>query len=550
MSLRKDLSAAQQVNPPGSDKQVLFNASGVFTGSANFIFNTSTSQLIGAGSTAPAGSKTLTWGDTNVNNGSFGATLLGEISEIASGVGSALGCGEGIYISGYGGIAFGRGTKAGGSESFAGGAFVNPGFPGKTNLKAPQANGWTSFGWYFTDTNQTNSHGANADHSAILGGQNHNIPSDSPRSAIIGGDAIKARATDPDQTYVSNFNIAATPLNDNALTQVLVRDATTGQIKYRSSTTLGGGGGGTWGSITGTLSSQTDLQAALNLKANNALTFDSQPGNYTLVLSDANTGIIEINSSASNNVTVPPNSSVAFPIGTQIPVVQYGVGLTTIVQGSGVVIRSSSGVYTSPGQYSTMFLIKRATDEWYLLNGVPSFSNTAAANELPMSDGTNLIPSNVFTSGLGNLQFGVSTLAGNRTITTEGSASNVNLTITPKGTGAFSAKGGNANNLLLNTTTASLFGVAGNITASLGYNTTSAGISVSSSSGATNPVINLTTVSTTNTQTITLGAGTIVIDPLNAGSGGTLLIKHLPTSSSGLASGTVWNNSGVLSIIP
>ena len=31
---------------------------------------------------------------------------------------------------------------------------------------------------------------------------------------------------------------------------------------------IGGGGGGTWGSITGTLSDQTDLQSALNLKAN------------------------------------------------------------------------------------------------------------------------------------------------------------------------------------------------------------------------------------------------------------------------------------------
>lgn len=30
----------------------------------------------------------------------------------------------------------------------------------------------------------------------------------------------------------------------------------------------GGGGGGTWGSITGTLSAQTDLQAALDAKAN------------------------------------------------------------------------------------------------------------------------------------------------------------------------------------------------------------------------------------------------------------------------------------------
>jgi len=38
-----------------------------------------------------------------------------------------------------------------------------------------------------------------------------------------------------------------------------------GQISLKQSS---GGGGGTWGSITGTLSSQTDLQSALDLKAN------------------------------------------------------------------------------------------------------------------------------------------------------------------------------------------------------------------------------------------------------------------------------------------
>jgi hypothetical protein len=46
-------------------------------------------------------------------------------------------------------------------------------------------------------------------------------------------------------------------------TQTLGTDAVT-----FSEVGAGGGGGGTWGSITGTLSSQTDLQAALNLKAN------------------------------------------------------------------------------------------------------------------------------------------------------------------------------------------------------------------------------------------------------------------------------------------
>lgn len=38
--------------------------------------------------------------------------------------------------------------------------------------------------------------------------------------------------------------LATAPVNDNALTQVLVRDNSTGQIKYRDAATLGGGGGG------------------------------------------------------------------------------------------------------------------------------------------------------------------------------------------------------------------------------------------------------------------------------------------------------------------
>jgi uncharacterized small protein (DUF1192 family) len=50
----------------------------------------------------------------------------------------------------------------------------------------------------------------------------------------------------------------------------MIGDASTGQLFKKTiadlQAAIGGGGGGTWGSITGTLSSQTDLQSALNAK--------------------------------------------------------------------------------------------------------------------------------------------------------------------------------------------------------------------------------------------------------------------------------------------
>jgi hypothetical protein len=62
-----------------------------------------------------------------------------------------------------------------------------------------------------------------------------------------------------------HLHLGATPESDDALTNILVRDPSTGRVKTRTAASLGGGSA-TWGGITGTLSSQTDLQTALNGK--------------------------------------------------------------------------------------------------------------------------------------------------------------------------------------------------------------------------------------------------------------------------------------------
>jgi len=154
------------------------------------------------------------------------------------------------------------------------------------------------------------------------------------------------------------------------------------------------------------------IQSQIDLKSNLYLTHNTQTGTtYTLVLSDKNSAIVEMNNASANTLTVPPNSSVAFPTGTQIPVTQFGAGQTTIVAGSGVTIHTSSGVLTSPGQYAIMVLEKRGTNEWYLWNGVQGITNTAANNELMKSDGTNAVPSGLFMSS--TIMSGLTGLNGN-----------------------------------------------------------------------------------------------------------------------------------------
>ena len=94
--------------------------------------------------------------------------------------------------------------------------------------------------------------------------------------------------------------------------------------------------------------------------------FNRTTTSYTLVLGDAGK-IVETNVGSANNLTVPLNSSVTFPIGTEIAVLQYGAGQTTIVATSGVTLRSKSNALKISGQFAGCTLVKVGTDEWYVV---------------------------------------------------------------------------------------------------------------------------------------------------------------------------------------
>lgn len=120
--------------------------------------------------------------------------------------------------------------------------------------------------------------------------------------------------------------------------------------------------------VTSSIQTQLDARALLSPLTN------AQTGtSYTLVLSDAGK-YIEMNNASANVLTVPLNSSVAFPVGAEITVIQTGAGATTITPTAGVTVNyySLTGAATRiiKSQWSAATLIKRATDSWVLIGNL------------------------------------------------------------------------------------------------------------------------------------------------------------------------------------
>jgi hypothetical protein len=108
------------------------------------------------------------------------------------------------------------------------------------------------------------------------------------------------------------------------------------------------------------------LQTELDTKADKLITTNTQTASYTLVLGDA-AKLVRMNVASANNLTIPPNSSVAFSVGTVIYVEQMGAGTTTIVAGSGVTLNTTA--VKTPYQYGTLTLIQVSADVWNVMGG-------------------------------------------------------------------------------------------------------------------------------------------------------------------------------------
>jgi hypothetical protein len=119
---------------------------------------------------------------------------------------------------------------------------------------------------------------------------------------------------------------------------------------------------------TETLTNKTLTDPKINLA------FDAETASYTAVL--ANNGqVVTMNNASANTFSIPTNASVAFPIGTQINVLQIGAGQTTIqaVTSGTTTIQSTGATAAAPKlrvRYSAATCIKAGTDLWYVFGDI------------------------------------------------------------------------------------------------------------------------------------------------------------------------------------
>ena len=125
--------------------------------------------------------------------------------------------------------------------------------------------------------------------------------------------------------------------------------------------------GGTTGQVL-SKTSNTNMAFTWIEQDDSTLAFNAQTGTtYTLVLTDAANKLVTTSNASAVTVTVPPS---IFAAGNTINVQSIGVGLTTIVAGSGVTITSTGASAAAPilrARYSACTIICTASNVFTII---------------------------------------------------------------------------------------------------------------------------------------------------------------------------------------
>ncbi len=127
----------------------------------------------------------------------------------------------------------------------------------------------------------------------------------------------------------------------------------------------------------GALNTLNELAAALGDDANFASTVTTslaakvdsytpitqKTASYTLSTLDHRDDLIEMGSGSALTLTIPLNSSIAYPVGTSLDILQTGAGQVTIAGAAGVTVNATPGLKLRT-QWSSATLFKRAENTW------------------------------------------------------------------------------------------------------------------------------------------------------------------------------------------
>ena len=140
----------------------------------------------------------------------------------------------------------------------------------------------------------------------------------------------------------------------------------TGIVTLPATTSVGNVSATEIGYLDGTTS---NIQTQFNDTTTLDLQINARSASYILTLTD-NHKLITMNSTSAINLTVPPNISVAFPVGANITIVGINTGQVSIIAGMGVMIYSADSKLKLRVRYSSATLIKLATDTWLLIGDI------------------------------------------------------------------------------------------------------------------------------------------------------------------------------------
>jgi hypothetical protein len=152
-----------------------------------------------------------------------------------------------------------------------------------------------------------------------------------------------------------------------------------GEMGYETDTGLFkiGNGSTAWTSLSYAVSVTASNTATLTNKTLTApqitQAINTQTGtSYTLVIAD-DTSLTTLANASAIAVTIPLNSSVPFPIGACVDLVQFGAGQVTVSGASGVTVVSTGATSATPKtrtQNSAITLRKLGTDSWIAIGDI------------------------------------------------------------------------------------------------------------------------------------------------------------------------------------